>query len=614
MLRVLRTSRARRTSRIAAGFVALAAGAALLTGCTTSQVVAGSEVGVAVAEPFTSLNPATSFGRSSTTNADVAGLTGAAFAAYDDAYRLVEDRSFGTAEIVAEDPLTVRYQVSADARWSDGTPIDAADLLLAWAADSGALNTPDFDDADYVDPDTGRYTDAFPDDVVFFDGRIGAGLEKATQTPQLGDDGRTLFVHFDEFVPTWKTVLAPGIPAHVLQGLATGRDYEDAGSAKDDLVAAITGGDADALGALARTWNDAYNIDETDGDRTPEDTTLLLAAGPYAVTAIDAEGVTLDANPEYRGDHRPTIETIRLRFAPDPLDAARLLAAGDVDIATPEPSEDVVASLVDVPGVSVVAGTENRVEHLDLQFADGRTGVFADPRIRQAFLHVVPRQQILDEFVTPVQPDAVLLDSFLLRPGADGYADAVADNGAADYATTDVDAAVDLLADAGVPAPGVCLLYDPSSPQRQQEFALIRDSAARAGFVVTDCSSPDWQGLLGVAGAYDAALFAWDTTRLGPGAAGAIYRSDSALANFTRYANPEVDALVDELAREDDPDAFADLAARIDAHLYADAYGLPLFAYPTLTAVSSRVENVTRSPMARGVFWNAWEWKPAPSE
>ena len=606
--------RALRTSRSAAVIAVSAIAAALLTGCTTSQVVAGSEVGVAVAEPFTSLNPATSFGRSSGTNADVAGLTGASFAAYDDAYRLVEDRSFGTAEIVADDPLTVRYQVSADARWSDGTAIDAADLLLAWAADSGALNTPDFDDADYVDPDTGRYTDAFPDDVVFFDGRIGAGLEKATQTPQLGDDGRTLFVHFDEFVPTWKTVLAPGLPAHVLQTLASGRDYEDAGSAKDDLIAAITGKDAAALAALARTWNDAYNLDETDGDRTPDDASLLLSAGPYAVAAIDAEGVTLDANPEYRGDHRPTIETIRLRFTPDPLDAARLLAAGEIDIATPEPREDVVASLVDVPGVSVVAGTENRVEHLDLQFADGRTGVFADPRIRQAFLHVVPRQQILDAFVTPVQPDAVLLDSFLLRPGADGYADAVGDNGAADYATTDVDAAVDLLAEAGVPAPGVCLLYDPSSPQRQQEFALIRDSAARAGFAVTDCSSPDWEGLLGVAGAYDAALFAWDTTRLGPGAAGAIYRSDSALANFTRYANPDVDALVDRLAREDDPAAFADLAAEIDSHLYADAYGLPLFAYPTLTAISSRVENVTRSPMARGVFWNAWEWKPVTPE
>jgi peptide/nickel transport system substrate-binding protein len=592
--------------------VAIVGGA--LSACTSSTIVEGSEVGVAVAEPFTSLNPATSFGRGSGTNADVAWLTGAAFAAYDDAYRLVDDRSFGTAEIVAEDPLTVRYQVSGDARWSDGTPIDAADLLLAWAADSGALNTPDFDDEAYVDPDTGRYTDAFPDDVVYFDGRIGAGLEKATQTPQLGDDGRTLFVHYDEFVPAWKTVLAPGIPAHVLQALATGADDEDAAAAKDDLVAAILDQDTAELSRLSRTWNEAYNFAEADGDRTPQDARLLVSAGPYAVTAIDVDEVTLEANPEYRGDRRPTIATIRIRYVPDPLDAARLLADGDIDIATPEPTEDVVAAYVDLPGVSLVTGTENRFEHLDLQFADGRTGVFSDPLVRQAFLHVVPRQQILDAMIAPVQPDAVLLDSFLSRPGAPGYAETVADNGSAEYAETDVDAAVDLLAQAGASGPTVCVLYDPADERRHEEFLLIQQSAARAGFAVTDCSSPDWQGLLGVAGAYDAALFAWDTTRLGPGAAAAIYRSDSALANFNRYANAEVDALVDELARTEDADEVLALSAQIDAHLWSDAYGTPLYAYPTLTAVGDGVEGVTRSPLARGVFWNAWDWKPVVRE
>jgi peptide/nickel transport system substrate-binding protein len=240
--------------------------------------------------------------------------------------------------------------------------------------------------------------------------------------------------------------------------------------------------------------------------------------------------------------------------------------------------------------------------------------VFADLRVRQAFLHVVPRQQILDAMIAPVQPDAVLLDSFLSRPGAPGYAEAVADNGSAEYAETDVDAAVDLLAEAGVSSPTVCVLYDPADEQRHEEFLLIQQSAARAGFAVTDCSSPDWQGLLGVAGAYDAALFAWDTTRLGPGAAAAIYRSDSALANFNRYANAEVDALVDELARTEDADDVVALSAQIDAHLWGDAYGAPLYAYPTLTAVSDRVEGVTRSPLARGVFWNAWDWKPVVRE
>ncbi len=601
-----------RTHRLAAA-ATLVAVIGALAGCTTSTVVAGSEVTVAVGEPFTSLNPATSYGRSSATNADVAWLTGAAFASYDDAYRLVEDRSFGTAEIVAEDPLTVRYEVSSQARWSDGTPVDAADLLLAWAANSGVLNTPDFDDADYVDPATGRYTDDFPEDVVFFDGAIGAGLELATQTPQFADD-RTLFVHFDEYVPSWRTVLAPGIPAHVLQVLATGRDYEDAGSAKDDLVAAVLDRDEEALADLARTWNDAYNLGEASGDRTPEDTTLLLSAGPYVVSAVDATGVTLDANPQYRGDRRPTLETINVRYVPDPLDLPELLRSGEVDIASPEPTEEVADALVDVEGVSVAAGTEGRFEHLDLMFADGRTGVFGDERVRRAFLHVVPRQQILDEQVVPVQPDAVLLDSFLLRPGADGYADAVAGNGSEAYASTDVSAATRLLADAGIPHPVVCVLYDPASERRIAEFVALRDSAARAGFTVTDCSSPDWRGLLGVAGAYDAALFAWDTTRLGPGAAGAIYRSDSALANFNRFSDPEVDVLVDELARAATTEEQVRISAEIDGRLWAAAYGTPLYAYPTLTAVRDTVTGVTRSPLARGVFWNAWEWAPTPSE
>ncbi len=64
---------------------------------------------VAVSTPYTSANASTSFGRSSPTNADVAYLTSTGFGYYDDRYALVEDPSFGTAEIVDESPFTVRY-------------------------------------------------------------------------------------------------------------------------------------------------------------------------------------------------------------------------------------------------------------------------------------------------------------------------------------------------------------------------------------------------------------------------------------------------------------------------------------------------------------------------
>jgi len=37
---------------------------------------------------------------------------------------------------------------------------------------------------------------------------------------------------------------------------------------------------------------------------------------------------------------------------------------------------------------------------------------------------------------------------------------------------------------------------------------------------------------------------------------------------------------------------------------------MPLYAYPTLTAVDARVAGVTRSPLAASVFWDAWTWRP----
>ncbi len=597
--------------------MALLVAATSLAACTpTTTVVEGSEVAVAVSAPFTSANASTSFGRSSTTNADVAYLTSTGFGYYDDGYELVEDPSFGSAEILDESPFTVRYSVSDSARWSDGIPVDAADLLLAWAGNSGSLNTPDFDDTDFVDAATGLYTDEFPDDVVFFDGTIGSGLELATATPTIVED-RSIEVVYDEYFTGWRLALAPGVAAHVVAERALELDDASAEATEDErrdaamaakaaLVAAVVGADTPLLADLSRFWNTAYNFTET-----PADPALLLSSGPYTVTEIVDEWVTLTANPEYTGDRKPAIETIELLVSPDPLETVALLERHRVDIATPQPTADVVAALVGVDDVTVTAGSEGTFEHLDLQFADSRSGLFDDIRVRQAFLHVIPRQQILDELVVPVQEDAGMLDSFVLRPGADGYAEAVAGNGSREYSETDVDAAAELLEEAGVSSPPVCILYDPSNPRRIAEFTLIRESAARAGFLVTDCSSTEWERLLGVGGTYDAALFAWDTTRLGPVAASAVFETGSTLANFNRYGTPDVDRLIGEVDASDDAGEITRLLTEIDGEVWADAYGLPLFAYPTVTAVSAEVTGVTRSPLARGVFWNAWEWAPA---
>ena len=72
-----------------------------------------------------------------------------------------------------------------------------------------------------------------------------------------------------------------------------------------------------------------------------------------------------------------------------------------------------------------------------------------------------------------------------------------------------------------------------------------------------------------------------------------------------------VDALIDEVNASDDDAEVTRLLTEIDQKVWADAYGVPLYAYPTLTAVSASVSGVTRSPLGRGVFWDAWTWAPA---
>ncbi|WP_168200390.1 ABC transporter family substrate-binding protein [Protaetiibacter larvae] len=608
--------------RAVASVVAVVLTGAALVGCTPpSRTVAGSSVTVAVSGAFTSLNADSSFGRASALNADIASLTGSGFASHDDRGALVPDPSFGTATITARDPLTVRYTIAEGVTWSDGVPVTPDDLLLAWAAESGALDTPDAGADASTDPETGR-VGPLPEGVVHFDAAPPHGLELARQTPQFGDDGRSLFVHFDSYTAGWQTVLAPGLPLHVVAARALQLPLRhDAAAATDTATAdpdrdaaagavraaraAILDRDTGALTRIAEVWNRGFDL--TGGTPEPE---LLAALGPYRVTAVADGSVTLTANPRYEGSRRPAIETITLTTVDDPAELTRRFAAGRLDVATPVPDPALAASLAAIPGVRVVPGAASTLEHLELQFADSRNGLFGELRVRQAFLAVVPRQQILDEIVVPVSPDERLLDSFVLRPSDEGYADAIAGNGAREHAGVDVEAATALLASAGLVSPEVCILYDPADARRAAEFALIRDSAQRAGFRVTDCSRDDWRGLLGVAGAYDAALYAWDTTRLGPSAVSAVYRSDSAVANFTHFADPQADGLIDRLAATDDPAQRTALLTQLDALLWQQAYGLPLFAHPVLTVVSERVAGVTRSPLAPGVLEHAWAWTP----
>jgi len=601
-----------RIRRFAAAAATVAAGALILSGCAApqSEIVEGSSLSVAWNQPFYSYNGSTSFGNA-TANNNIIYATNSFFNYYDDTPALVKDESFGSYEKISDDPLTVKYTIADGVKWSDGTPVDAADLLLNWAALSRGLDTPDFDASEFTDPDTGEFTDDFPTDVVFFDSGAdpSTGLGLVSQTPEVSDDKKSITMVYDEPFVDWELQFpGAGLPAHVIGEQALGLD--DAQKAKDAVLAAIEDGDDTALASLSSFWNSGFNFTEM-----PEDTSLVVSDGPYTITDFVADQyITLTANENYVGDHLPDVEEITVRFITDPLAAVQALQNGEVQVISPQATVD-VAEALNALDVTVIGGYEGTYEHIDLQFDQSKSGLFNDPLIREAFMKVIPRQEIVDKLIKPLQEDAEVRNSQVFLPGAEGYDESVASNGSDAYADVDIDGAISLLAEAGVTNPEVCMLFSSTNPRRANEFLLIQQSGALAGFNVTDCSSPDWGGLLGTPGAYDASLFGWQSTSLGVTNGPPPTFQTGGINNLNFYSNPEMDKLTTALGKAFDLDEQIEIQKEIDALLWADFYGVTIFQFPAVTAYDqTAIENISPSTLAPTIFWNIWEWSPVTTE
>lgn len=603
--------------RISAAVAITAAGALAISGCAAgggedtgddSGLVEGSSITAAWNQAFYSANGNTSFGNA-TANNNINYLTYDGFAYYNNTPELVQNTSFGTYELVEEDPLTIKYTINDDVTWSDGTPIDAADLMLNWAALSRSLDTPDFDPSEFTDAETGEFTDAFPTDVVYFDSGASpdAQFGLVHDTPEVGDDGKSITMVYSAPYVDWEVaygLLGNILPAHVVGKNALGLDDNE--EAKQAILDAIQNEDAAALAPISAFWNSGFNFTEL-----PDDPELYLASGPYMIKDFVADQyITLTANPEYKGDNTPNIEDITVRFIPDPLAAAQALENGEVDVISPQATADLKTALDAIDGITVQTGVEGTYEHLDLQFENGKNpeNIFKDPKVREAFLKTVPRQEILDKLIKPiVGEDALLRSSQNFVPGSEGYDESVAGNGSDAFAEVDIEGAKALLAESGITNPEVCILYASNNPRRVNEFALIQASANQAGFNVTDCGSEQWGGLLGTPGAYDAVFFGWQSTSLAVTDWTATFKTGG-INNLNFYSNPTIDELSAEISSEFDEARQIEIKQEADQILWSDFYGVTIFQFPAVTGISDRVEGIDASILAPTIFWNTWDW------
>ncbi|MCU1442035.1 MAG: dipeptide porter [Cryobacterium sp.] len=588
-----------RRARTAMGVVALAGAAALaLAGCTTSGsspestatdgAGGGGTVTVAVVNDFTSFNSQTPQGNLDT-NGQVAylnGSYGSGFQYIDNKLNIVHDDTFGTFEKTSDDPLTVKYTLNKDAKWSDGEPLTADDMILAWAIQSGNYDSATFD------PESGEVSGGTQ---YFTYAASTAGLD-TTDFPEIGDDNRSITLVYGTPYVDWELVNPIAQPAHIVAKKA------GLGSAAEltELMKGLPAGDPSSPTPADPTLQQAASFVNTGYDVTafPTDKELLVSSGAFTVTGwTPGQSLTLEKNKNYFGGFKPKVDKIVFRIIGDPNAQVTALQNGEVDIINPQASADTLEALEN-SGADVLTGDQLSYDHLDLNFG---SPVFSDIKMRQAFLKTIPRQQILDSIVTPVNPKAEVLNSQIWVPANEPYAESEKNNGSSAYDKVDIEGAKALLAGA---TPTVRILYNTTNPNRVDEFQAIQASASQAGFVIQDAGSPDWSKLL-PGGDYDASLFGWISPGAGYSALAQIFSSQGG-GNYNRYTGTNDIAL--ETQTTLDKDKLTDLLMQVDKQTFADAYGLPLFQLPGVFGVSKRVSGVEYTGTQTGPFWNYWEW------
>ena len=609
----------RRTSAVTA---AVASVALVLTACGGTANEADTEdaginqesaVTVAWEAPLNELNLSSSNGNA-TQNAVIGYMLNSGFNYYDENLDLVEDTSFGTYEKVSDDPLTVKYTVADDTKWSDGTAFDATDILLQWAGTSAKFNN--------VEPETdeeGNVTNQEALDAgVYFDGTTpGAALISAT--PEISEDGKSITFVYDKPFGDWALNFTNQfVPAHVVAQNTL--DIEDAQEAKDALRDAILSGDAAKLSPVATFWNSGFEM-----TKMPEDKALVLSNGAYVLDAYEEnQYLTLKANPDFKGKNKASVETITVRYIDDPMAQVQALQNGEVDLIGPQASADVRSALEALPGIETNNSVEGTFEHVDLVFANG--GPF-DPatyggdaekakKVRQAFLTAIPRQTIVDNLIVPLNPDAEVRNSQILIPGSPNYDKMVAENGSDFYKPeADIEAAKALLAEAGVTTPvKVRFAYNTENARRVNELALITDTASQAGFEIVDTGRPaaTWGTLLATGQQeYDASLFGWQSTSTAVTESDANYRfaPERGINNYGFYSNPAVDAALDQLQVATEPDEQFALQLEVEKNLWADAFGTTIFQFPAIQGWNENLKGVDAITISPTIFYGFWNWE-----
>ena len=594
-----------------------------------TNAATNDQVIIATTNAFTSLNPYTPNTNLSINN-DIKYLTSTGFNYVDGNGDIVENKHFGEYEILPPGTegvpnYRVKYTWSKNAVWSDGVPITVEDFLLWWLT----INSKNSKSIGLGTPGDASSPPAF--NSISYGGwedKFIQGWSRAIDFPN------QITFSYSTFPTDWEYHTPIPFPVHAIgmyeKGLTISNNDANhlaaATQEKRSFLEAFENNRVSTLKKLGNIWSNSYNISRIGSETNP---LLLVCNGAYQVNEAgntSEKNVRLVRNEKYSGT-APKIKEIIFAYYPDGTQAEQALDRGQIDILGLQNTSDSVGKFSNKPGINVVTGDLPYMEHFDIRVGSSSLnwnsakplqGSSVQAReLRSALLMALPRQEIVDQVIKPVNRLATVPESLLVLPTDSQYAAHVQSSNVGRYSPQLAQATRSALALSLVkkyfpsvasdkPAIPVRILYGANNPRRAAVAKLINASLSTAGFQVTEAAETSWSSKLTDPN-YDAMFFSWVISPQSSGSTADNYTTSN---NFIGLSNNSIDGAAKILSTSYSIGEKQSALSTIENQVVTvEAASLPLYIQPAAYAVSKSLNNFKlTSNNSYPAIWNFWEW------
>lgn len=312
----------------------------------------------------------------------------------------------------------------------------------------------------------------------------------------------------------------------------------------------------------------------------------VVGSGPYTLAQYQPEKqAVLQANESYEGTKAPKSKRIYIINYKKSSSLKTAIANGKVDVAWRTLSPQELTDLKDTDGVEVVTGNGSEFRYWVWQFG---TKNGKNPAIRQAVANIIDRDRISERaYAGTVEPAYSIVP-----PGFPGQKDSFKEL----YPEPDVEAAADLLKEAGVQTPvNLTIGWNPDhyGPNTVDEATELQNQLEASGLFEVKMESAPWEEYQNLykQNAYDLFILGWYPD---------ILDSDNYLTPFLRdggfygnnYHSEEVNDLLSEELAETDDDARNDIIEELQDITAEDVPLIPSWIGKNVAVIRDGVEGV----------------------